>query len=80
MAILGIQRPEPGGTYQVPTEIAVTGFGLLAGVGGALAQIIASRRLSTITGETIPARRLLLATGLGAIGSVAGAFLVPSGG
>lgn len=78
MAVLGIQPPSNGSGYTVPTEVGVTAFGILAGVGGAVGQILAGRRLSNVTSERIPLRRVLLGTGVGILGTVAGAFFLPT--
>jgi hypothetical protein len=79
MAILGIQPARTGRGYTMPTEVAVTAFGLLGGVGGALAQILASRRLSTLSTDRISVQRVIAGAALGAVGTVAGALLVPTG-
>jgi len=79
MATLGIRPAAQGFGYTVPTEVAVTAFGLLGGVGGALAQIVASRRLTTLDDDRIRARRVLAGAVVGGVGTVAGALLVPSG-
>lgn len=78
MAVLGIQPAPTGRGYTIPTEVAVTAFGLLGGVGGAVAQILASRRLSGLAADRVPLRRVIAAAGLGVVGTVAGALLVPS--
>lgn len=79
MAILGIQADPDFGGYTIPTEVGVTAFGIFAGVGGALGQILAGRQLSQVPDDRIPLRRVLLATGIGVLATAGGALLLPSG-
>jgi hypothetical protein len=80
MAVLGFLQTAPSGEYVVSNELAATAFGLLAGVGGGLAQLIAGQRLSKRNDGTIPLRTLAVPVGLSIAGTIAGAVLVPSGG
>ena len=63
----------------IPTEQAAVAFGLLAGVGGGAAQLIAGRRLSGVNSETIPTRNLLIPVLVGGASTAAAAFLLPAG-
>jgi len=78
MAILGIQRDPQTGRVGLPTEVAATAFGLLMGVGGGVAQLIAGRRLSSVSGETINLSSFSIPLLAATVGAVGGAFLVPS--
>jgi len=71
MARLGIPS-------EISTEQASVAFGLLAGVGGGLAQLIAGRRLSNVTGETVKTTSLLLPVLVGGLSTAAAAFLLPA--
>lgn len=64
---------------QIPTEQASVAFGLLAGVGGGLAQVIAGRQLSNVPGDTIPIRSLALPIVLAGGSTALAAYLIPSG-
>ena len=65
---------------RVPTEQAAVAFGLLAGVGGALAQVIAGRRLSEVSNDTIPVRNLAIPVLVGGGSTALAAFLLPTQG
>jgi len=63
---------------EITTEQAVSMFSLLAGIGGAASQIIASSRLSGLEGDSLTINNLF-APLLVTIGASAGsAFLLPS--
>lgn len=79
MAVLGIQPMVGGGGYTMPTENAATIFGILAGVGNAVAGLIASENLTTIGDDRVQIRRLLPGLAVVAIGSVIGGLLSPGG-
>jgi len=78
MAMLGIQRTPDGGDVIVPTELATTLFGILGGIGGALAQLVAGQRLSTVEGEGVSGKALMPSILVNIAGTVASAFLVPT--
>lgn len=63
---------------EIPTEQAAVAFGLLAGVGGGVAQWVAGRRLSGIDQDTIPVENLLIPVVIGGVSTAAAAFLLPS--
>lgn len=77
MAVLGIQPGTGPLGYTIPTEVAATAFGLMAGIGGAAAQLIAGGRLSNVGDDRIRVSRLLIPAGLGIIATAAGALLLP---
>jgi len=62
---------------EISTEQASVAFGLLAGVGGGIAQLIAGRRLSGVDSETIPTANLLIPVVVGGASTAAAAFLLP---
>jgi len=80
MAVLGIQPALSGGGYTIPTETAATAFGLLAGVAGGLAQIVAGNRLSQVRGDRIKVRDLALPVAIGGLSTVVGALIIPTEG
>jgi hypothetical protein len=65
---------------RISTEQAAVSFGILAGVGGTLAQLVAGKRLSDTGTDTIPLRNLLIPTIVGGGSTLAAAFLVPTDG
>lgn len=80
MAILEafhLRKDNSMGQWVIPTELAITSFGLLAGVGGGLAQLIASNRLSQLDSRELPIRKLLLPVVLGGGSTALAAFLLP---
>lgn len=77
MAILGIQRDSSGSGWVVPTEIAATGVGLVMGIGGGLAQLLFSNRLSEVSGSTVSLASMLIPALGGLVGAVGGVFLAP---
>ena len=77
MAILGITRDPSSGELVLPTEIATTAWGLLGGIGGGLAQIVVSKRLSQIGSDNIGLSSLAVPVLASFAGTVLGAFLVP---
>lgn len=79
MAILGIHRSPSSGRIVAPTEIAANAFGMLQGIGGALAGLVASKRLSKVPSDTIPLSGIVIPVGLSILGTVAASFLVPRG-
>lgn len=64
---------------QITTEQAVTAFGIMAGVGGVASQLIASDRLGSIEGRTVPLGALLLPAMVRAGSGVVSALMLPSG-
>ena len=78
MAVLGIERDPQTGRVVLPTEVAATAFGLLMGVGGGVAQLIAGRRLSGVSGDTIGLRNFSIPLLAATVGAIGGAFLIPS--
>lgn len=62
----------------VDTEIAVTSFQLASGVFGGLSALVAARRLSRLSTDTIPARSLIVPIAVAGISTVIGAFLLPT--
>lgn len=79
MTVLGIQPVSNGRGYTINTETAATVFGLLAGVAGGVAQIVAGRNLAGLSTDRVRLRSLGVPLALGAAGSIAGALLVPGG-
>lgn len=77
MAILGVERDPTSGQLVLPTEIATTAWGLLGGIGGGLAQIVVSKRLSEIDKDSIGLSSLAVPIAASFAGTVLGAFLVP---
>lgn len=80
MAILEafhLRKSSSMGQWVIPTELAITSFGLLAGVGGGLAQLIASNRLSQLDSREMPIRKLILPVVLGGGSTALAAFLLP---
>lgn len=63
----------------ISTELAVNAFGLMSGSFGALAGLIAAKRLETYTDE-IPLGRLAVPVLVAGGSTVIGALLVPTGG
>lgn len=63
---------------RIPTEQASVAFGLLAGIGGGIAQLIAGRRLSNLDTDTISVGQLALPVLLGGGSTALAAFLLPS--
>lgn len=79
MALLNIRRDPETGQWIAPTEIAANAFGMLQGIGGAVAGIIASSRLSNINSETIPLSGVAIPVGLSILGTVAASLFIPGG-
>lgn len=79
MAILGIQRASGGGGWVVPTELAATGVGLVMGVGGGVAQLLYSNRLSDVSGSNVSLTSMLVPAVGGLVGAVGGALFAPMG-
>lgn len=77
MAAFGLIQEGPDGNPVVTTETAVTAFGLLAGVGGAAQQLIASRKLGTISGDSLSLRQLGVPIAISVAGSVLGSLFLP---
>lgn len=77
MAFLGLPVMQTPRGYEVSTEMATTLFGLVAGVGGAIANLVAGGRLSDVTSDTIPLRTLAVPVGISIAASAGAAFLIP---
>lgn len=77
MAVLGLVQLNASGEPTVTTETAVTAFGLLAGVGGGIQQLLASRKLGSLRSGRIGLSQLLVPVGVSFLGSVLGAFFLP---
>jgi len=79
MAILGLPIMRTPQGLAVSTEFGTTLFGLVAGVGGAIANLVAGQRLSGISGDTISLRSIALPVGISIAASAGAAFLLPGG-
>jgi hypothetical protein len=66
--------------YAVSTEFGTTLFGLIAGVGGAISNLVAGQRLSGLRNDTLPLRTIALPVAISIVASAGSAFLLPSGG
>lgn len=62
---------------EVSPEVAVALFGILSGVGGAAGQLVAGNQLSGVN-RGLGTLELGPAVGISILGTVAGAFLLPS--
>lgn len=76
-SLVGLEPNPDGSGYVVPTELATVSFGLLAGIGGGLAQLIASRRLSGVSNRHIKLSSLALPVILGGGSTALAAYLLP---
>jgi len=63
---------------ELTTEQAVSSFSLLAGIGGAAAQLIAGQRLSKLSQERIPVTKMAMPLAISIGASAGSAFLLPS--
>lgn len=63
---------------KLSTEQAVSSFSLLAGVGGAAAQLIAGQRLSRLDADKLPVTKMALPLGISIMASAGSAFLLPT--
>lgn len=63
---------------KLTTEQAVSSFSLLAGIGGAAAQIIAGQRLSKLDAEQLPVTKMAMPLAISIGASAGSAFLLPS--
>lgn len=63
----------------ISTENALTLYTTLAGIGGFLANIIASSLISTVEGETVPIGSIILPIAVQITGAVVAAGTFPSG-
>lgn len=79
MALLNIRRDPGTGQIVAPTEIAANAFGLLQGIGGAVAGIIASARLSNVSSDTIPLAGVVIPVGLSIAGTIVASTFIPGG-
>lgn len=79
MALINFPIERTADGLVVPTEFGTTLFGLIAGVGGAVSNLVAGQRLSGVVGDTIPLRTLALPVGISIVASAGAAFLLPSG-
>lgn len=64
----------------VPTETALAVFGITAGVGGAAAQLLASRNLSSYPSDTIRLVRIAPAVLASIVATAAAGYLLIPGG
>lgn len=78
MAVLGVTRDSQTGQILLPTEVAATAFGLVMGVGGGVAQLLAGRRLSGVSGDRVSLRSFALPFVASTVGAIGGAYLLPS--
>jgi Na+-translocating ferredoxin:NAD+ oxidoreductase RnfA subunit len=78
MAVLGLVQYNSDGVPQITTELATTMFGIVGGVGSALAQIIVSKRLDRVDSDQIPARYLTVPVAVSIVGTVLGSMLIPT--
>lgn len=62
----------------VTTEQAVTVFGLISGIGGAAAQIVASNQLGSLSTDTVNVGTLILPAAISVGATALSAFLLPS--
>lgn len=79
MALLNIRRDPDSGNIVLPTEIAANAFGILQGIGGGLAGIIAGARLANVPNDDIRLSGVLIPVGLSIAGTVAAALFIPGG-
>lgn len=65
--------------WEISTELAVNFFGIASGTFGALAGLVAARRLAKAP-DRIPIRNLVIPVTVAGVSTVLGALLVPTDG